>query len=87
MDLAGVAAHFDALARRASIVEVRVKQAPTQRSEPGPVGLQEAMKQLLEREVMAVQVRFSDEDAWWCDTITREGASFRLVRIRQELPP
>ncbi len=83
LDELGVRAHFDALAGQASAVEIRVKGAATDHSSLASTELADAARSLVAGEIVAVQIRFHQDGAWWCDTVMRAGDGFRLVRMHQ----
>lgn len=83
LDDAGVATHLEALAASAEAIEIRVKGGATDYSDAAGPELAEVARRLLAGEVLAVQVRFFADGDWWCDTITRRGDTYRLVRMRQ----
>ncbi len=88
LDQAGVEAHFAELRRDAQSLEIRIKGAAAAYSEATTAGqLDEVARRLRAGEIIAVQLRFFQDDAWWCDTLVRKGDDFRLVRMRQEDPP
>jgi len=83
LDEAGVKAHFDALAAEAAAIEIRVKSTAEGPSAEGSVELQAAFHRLVAGELTAVQIRFHQDDHWWCDTVMRVRDDYRLVRMRQ----
>jgi hypothetical protein len=83
LDAAEVMAHFAALARVAEAIEVRVKHGETHYSEVARADLEQVARRLCAGDVLAAQVRFFQEDAWWCDTVMSRGDSYRLVRMKQ----
>ena len=83
LDAAGVAEHFESLATTAQAIEIRFKDDETTHSDAAATELAEAARRLCAGEVLAVQIRFYQDDAWWCDTVIRRGDSYRLVRMRQ----
>ena len=87
LDHAGVEAHFAALRRDAQALEIRIKSAVAVNSEATSSDLDEIARRLREGEIVAVQIRFFQEEAWWCDTVVRKGDDYRLVRMQQEDPP
>ncbi len=86
LDDAGVAAHFEWLATEAQAIEIRIKGVPAGHSDAATTSLDEAGRRLRSGEVVAVQIRFFQGDAWWCDTVMRARDGFRLVRMRQVDP-
>jgi hypothetical protein len=87
LDADGVIAHFASIAGRAQAVEIRTKGAAAALSEAASGGLDDAARRLIAGEIVAVQLRFFEDNAWWCDTVVRKGRDFRLVRMREESPP
>jgi hypothetical protein len=87
LDGDGVDAHFASLARHAQAIEIRTKGAVAAHSDATASQLDEVARQLRAGEIVAAQVRFFEDDAWWCDTVVRKGDDFRLVRMKQEEPP
>ncbi len=83
LDDAGLEAHFETLATRAQAIEIRYKDDATSHSDAAAAELGEAARRLRAGEVLAVQIRFFQDDDWWCDTVLRRGDSYRLVRMRQ----
>ena len=84
LDDAGVAAHFDWLATEAREIEIRIKGQAASQSDAATESLAEVGRRLRAGEIVAVQIRFFQGEAWWCDTLMRAGDSFRLVRMREE---
>ncbi len=87
LDDIGLRAHFDWLAAEASAVEIRIKGKPTAHSDVATDSLDEVSRRLQAGELVAVQIWYVHDGAWWCDTVMRAGDSFRLVRMRQEESP
>jgi hypothetical protein len=86
LDAAGVEAHFDSVASQAQAVEVRIKGAAEGYSSADTAQLEETGRRLRAGDIAAVQLRFFQDDAWWCDTVMRVKESYRLVRMRQSDP-
>jgi hypothetical protein len=86
LDHAAVEAHLAALRRGAQALEVRIKSAVAVNSEATRDELDEIVRRLREGQIVAIQIRFFQDDAWWCDTIVRKGDDYRLVHMRQEDP-
>jgi FtsP/CotA-like multicopper oxidase with cupredoxin domain len=86
LDAAGVDAHLAAVVGRAQAIEIRIKDAAAYHSEGTAEQLQEAGRRLRAGEIAAVQLRYFQDDVWWCDTVMRRGDSFRLVRMQQDEP-
>ncbi len=86
LDLAGVEAHLAVVRSQARAIEIRTKGSVASYSEATPGLLDEIAHRLGTGEIVAVQVRFFQDDAWWCDTVVRKGDDFRLVRMQQEEP-
>jgi len=82
LDLAGVDDYFAGLTR-AEELEIRTKGAAESRSEAAPTVLEDARRMLASGEVLAVQLRYFQDQAWWCDTIMSARGSYRLVRMQQ----
>lgn len=85
LDRAGVLSHLAELQRNAQSIELRVKGVEAGYSEETINDFNELGRQLIEGELVAVQLRFHLDEAWWCDTLMRDRDHFRLVRMRQEL--
>jgi hypothetical protein len=83
LDDAGVEAHIDALAAGAQAIEVRIKDAAATYSSATAGELVDAGRRLRAGEIAAIQIRFFQDDAWWCDTVMRVRDDYRLVRMRQ----
>lgn len=83
LDEAGVKAHFDRLAAEAAAVEIRVKTAAAGQSAEESIELEAACRRLVAGDLIAVQIRFHQQGAWWCDTVMRVRDDYRLVRMRQ----
>ncbi len=75
--------YFEALVRTARAIEIRFKDDETTYSDAASSEVDEAARRLRAGEVVAVQIRFHQDGDWWCDTVMRRGASYRLVRMRQ----
>lgn len=84
---AEVEAHLASIAGRARAIELRVKGVAIGYSTATAAKLNEVGRRLRAGDLVAVQIRFFHDDAWWCDTVMRAGESFRLVRMRQDEPP
>ena len=72
---------FEDLEALAEIAEVHVKGAPTRHAQDRGVGLREALDLLLAGRVRGAQVVYEYGGRTWCDTIIRQPAGHRLVRI------
>jgi hypothetical protein len=83
LDDAGIEAHLASLASHAQAIEVRIKGGAAGYSSASAAELEAAGRRLRAGEILAVQVRFFQDEAWWCDTLMRVKESYRLVRMRQ----
>lgn len=83
LDADGVIAHVEALAANATDVQIRVKGATTAYSESTTDAFATLARRLVAGEVVALQIRFAANGAWWCDTIVAARGGFRLVRMRE----
>jgi len=79
--------HLRALAAEARAVEVRIKGQRAHQSDATTESLEALARRLVAGEIVAVQVRFELADGWWADTLMRAEKGFRLVRMKEELPP
>jgi hypothetical protein len=87
LDDAGLDAHLAALAGQAQAIELRVKGAAGSHSDAATDTLDVVGARLRAGEVVAIQIRFFQDDAWWIDTVMRAKDGYRLVRMREEEPP
>jgi len=88
LDAPGLVAHLGVLAAEAQAIEIRIKGAVGAYSADATAEhLDELGRRLVAGEIVAVQLRFFQDDDWWCDTLMRAGDDFRLVRMRQGEPP
>ena len=87
LDHAGVDAHLASVASHAQAIEVRTKGAAAAHSDATTAPLDDVARRLKAGELSAVQLRFFQDNVWWCDTIVRKGDDYRLVRMQQEGPP
>lgn len=76
-------AHLRQLATDARDIEIRVKGAVAAYSDATTDSLEAVGQRLVAGELVAVQVRYFQDDAWWSDTVMRADDSFRLVRMRE----
>jgi hypothetical protein len=83
LDAAGVVAHLEALAASAQQVEIRIKGAVARYSDATTDSLDTAGRRLVAGDIVAVQIRFFEGDAWWSDTLMQARDGFRLVRMRE----
>jgi hypothetical protein len=83
LDAAELVAHLRQLAADARDVEIRVKGAVAAYSDATAESLDVVGQRLVAGELVAVQVRYFQDDAWWSDTVMRADDSFRLVRMRE----
>jgi len=83
LDAAGLEAHLRALASSAQHIELRVKGAAARHSDAATGSLEEVGRRLLAGEVVAVQIRFFENDDWWSDTVMAAKDGYRLVRMRE----
>ena len=83
LDGEAVRAHFQSLAADATQIEVRAKPAFGAHSSTDSIRIDDAARMLISGSIVAVQVRFRQDEAWWCDTIQTGGDGFRLIRMRQ----
>ncbi len=72
---------FEDLDALAEIREVQVKGAADQYAQDRPVKLREALGLLLAGRVRGAQVLYEYDGRTWCDTVIRQSAGHRLIRI------
>lgn len=85
LDALQLAAHLRSLAASAQHVELRVKGAVARYSDATTDSLEEVGRRLVAGELVAVQIRFFENDDWWTDTLMQAKDGFRLVRMREEV--
>lgn len=73
--------YFSDLAAHAEVSGVLVKGQSLQRSSREPVPLAEAQRLLCAADVFGIQIRYRRQDRFWCDTLLREKAGVRVVRM------
>ncbi len=83
LDDAGVEAHLRSLAAQAQQIEIRIKGAIDRYSDATTDTLEAVGRRLVAGEVVAIQIRFFQDDDWWSDTVMRADDGFRLVRMRE----
>ncbi len=83
LDGAAVAEHLNQISVHARSLDIRVKDTATHYSAAAAAQLVEVTQQLVAGNLAGIQVRYQRDGAWWCDTVTRAGDVFRLVRARQ----
>ena len=81
LDADGVAAHLRSVAEQGQALEIRVKGAVDHYSEATTDALDAVGRRLVAGEIVALQIRFFQDDAWWSDTVMRADDGFRLVRM------
>ena len=86
LDDAGVEAHLASVANHGQAIELLIKEGAARHSDASAEQLEEAGRRLRAGEIAAVQIRYFQDDDWWCDTVMRAGDSYRLVRMRQVDP-
>jgi len=84
LDEAGLAALFADLRACARLLSVRGKGGAEQHSGQAGADLDEAERALRDGRWRGVQVRYAYEGAHWCDTVLRDEAGYRVVRLRLE---
>ncbi|MGE5186726.1 MAG: hypothetical protein ACM31C_31950 [Acidobacteriota bacterium] len=87
LDADEVAAHLRSLAEHAQQIEIRIKGAIDRYSDATTDALDEVGRRLVAGEIVAIQIRFFQDDAWWTDTVMRAAEGFRLVRMREDVAP
>jgi hypothetical protein len=87
LDADALRLHLRALADHAPSLEIRIKTVAAGQSEPTADSLDVIERRLLAGELVAVQIRFYQDDHWWSDTVMAAKDGFRLVRMREEQPP
>lgn len=68
------------------LLSVSTKGGSAQRAEALSMPLDHAFRQLATGAVHAVQLRYRHEGREWCDTILRQPAGYRVVRIEAQGP-
>jgi len=86
LDEAGLDAHLATLAS-AEGVEIRTKGAAGAYSDAATEQLDAVVQRLRAGEIVAIQIYFFQDGDWWFDTLMRGDDCYRLVRMKQELPP
>ncbi len=80
-----VEAHLRSLAASAQQIEIRIKGAVDRYSDATTEALEAVGRRLVAGEIVAIQIRFFQDDDWWTDTVMRADAGFRLVRMRENV--
>ena len=83
LDAEGVAAHLRGLAEHAREIEIRVKGGSARHSDATVDSLDEVGRRLVAGELVAIEIRFFQDDDWWSDTVMAAKSGFRLVRMRE----
>ena len=83
LDAVGLEAHLRSLAANAQHIELRVKGAVAHYSDAATGSLEEVGRRLLAGEIVAIQIRFFENDDWWSDTLMQATDGYRLVRMRE----
>ncbi len=83
LDDEGLASYLRSFVACTEAIEVRVKSAATRSSDATTEPLDVVGRRLATGAITAVQIRFFEDDGWWCDTLLRAKDGFRLVRMRE----
>jgi hypothetical protein len=83
LDGDGLEAHLRSLVATAQNVELRIKGEVARYSEATTESLEDVGRRLLAGDVVAVQIRFFEDGAWWSDTLMKAKDGYRLVRMRE----
>lgn len=68
------------------LLSVSTKGGAERRAEALPLSLEHAQRALAAGAVHGVQLRYRHEGREWCDTILRQPAGYRVVRIEAQGP-